>query len=120
MKQDLYKVPIVSSWGAVTLVRHEGLITPDHRWTVIALDEKNLPIKPEDLDAKPLAVKSFIVVTRRTGDPTPTETEIQFCAAWKKALTGIGVQLADYIVLCGDSHYSFADDRVWGPGPKGF
>lgn len=118
MKQDLYKIPIVNSWGAVTLVNHEGLITPDHRWTAIALDEQNLPIRPEDLESNPQAVKSVIVVTRRTGNPTPTETEIKFAAAWKKALAPI--PLADYIIICGGSHYSFDSEKVEGPGRMGF
>lgn len=118
MKQDLYKVPIVSSWGAVTLVNHEGLITPERRWTAIALDDKNLPIRPEDVKSNPGAVKSVIVVTRRTGDPTPSETEIKYAKAWKKALAP--VPLADYIIICGGSHYSFASEKIEGPGPKGF
>ena len=118
MKQDLYKVPIVSSWGAVTLVNHEGLITPDHRWTAISLDDRNLPIRPEDLEQNLKAVKSVIVVTRRTGNPTPTQQEIQYAAAWKKALAP--VPLADYIIICGGSHYSFASEKIEGPGRMGF
>ena len=122
MKQDLYKIPIVSSWGAVTLVTHEGLITPMQHWTVISLDENNVPIRPEDVYQNPFAanVKAVIVVTRRTGDPAPTEDEIKFCAAWKKAVEGLGAKLADYIIICGGSHYSFASERIEGPGPKGF
>lgn len=117
-KQDLYKVPIVSSWGAVTLINHEGLITPEHRWTAIPLDEKNLPIRPEDLERNPGAVKSVIVVIRRTGNPTPTQEEVQYAAAWKKALAP--VPLADFIIICGASHYSFASEKVEGPGRMGF
>lgn len=119
-KQDLYKVPIISSWGAVTLVNHEGLIDPMHRVAAIALDEKNLPMRPEELDRDPMRMKSLVVVTRRTGDPRPSDLEISFCAAWKKALDGSGVVLADYIVMSGGSHYSFATEKVEGPGPKGF
>lgn len=120
MKQDLYKVPIISSWGAVTLVNQEGLIDPMHRVAAIALDEKNLPMRPEELDRDPMRMKSLVVVTRRTGDPRPSDLEISFCAAWKKALDGSGVVLADYIIMSGGSHYSFATEKVEGPGPKGF
>lgn len=123
MKTDYYKIPIVSSWGAVTLVNHEGLITPEQRWTIISLDENNLPIRPEDyVDQNPFAgnVKSVIVVIRRTGDPTPTDIDIKCCEAWKNALNMIGVALTDFIIMCGGSHYSFASEKVEGPGPKGF
>lgn len=117
-KQDLYKVPIVSSWGAVTFVNHEVLIDPLHRACTIALDKDNLPIKPEDIT--PLNIKAVIVVTRRTGDPTPTEQEKQFCEAWRKALEETPAVLADYIIICGASHYSFASEKVEGPGRMGF
>lgn len=122
MKTDYYKIPIVSSWGAVTLVNHEGLITPEHRWTIISLDEKNLPIRPEDVLHNLCAgnVKSAIVVIRRTGDPKPTDLDIKCCEAWKNALDKTDVKLADFIIMCGGSHYSFAAERTEGPGPKGF
>lgn len=118
MKQDLYKVPIVSSWGAVTLVNHEGLIDPLHRTCVITLDKDSRPIRPGDVT--PENAKSIIVVTRRTGDPTPTEQEKQFCEAWRKALEETPAVLADYIIICGASHYSFASEKVEGPGRMGF
>ena len=123
MKTDYYKIPIVSSWGAVTLVHHEGLITPERRWTVISLDEKNLPIRPEDLFPDAFSsgrVKSVIVVIRRTGDPTPTDLDVKCCEAWKNAFDKLDVKLADFIIICGGSHYSFAAEKVEGPGPKGF
>lgn len=120
MKTDYYKIPIVSSWGAVTLVNHEGLITPGRLWTLIALDENKLPLRPEDASPLSPRVKSVIVVIRRAGDPTPTPAEIKYCGAWKKAIEGLGAQLADFIVMCGSSHYSFASEKVEGPGPKGF
>lgn len=119
MEQDIYKTPILNSRSAVTLVKHEGLITPEHRCATISLDANHLPIRPEDIESDPLAVKSVIVVTRRTGDPTPTPTEIEFCAAWKKALDGTGVQLVDYIIMSGGAYYSFADERTRGRKPKG-
>lgn len=122
MKTDYYKIPIVSSWGAVTLVNHEGLITPEQRWTVISLDGNNIPIRPEEISQNPFAanVKSVIVVVRRTGDPTPTEEDLKYCAAWKKSVEALGAKLADYIIMCGGSHFSFASEKVEGPGPKGF
>lgn len=114
----LYRTPIINSWGAVTLVNHCGLITPEKRWCVISLDKDSRPIYPEDVT--PGNLKSFIVVTRRTGDPTPTKEEVMFCEAWRKAAEDAGSTLVDYIIMCGAHHYSFADEQVHGPGKIGF
>lgn len=121
-EEQLYKTPIVSSWGAVNFVNHSsyGLINPEHPCAVIFLDENNCPRYLEDAENDPLKTKSFVVVVRRSGDPRPTETDIKCCEAWKKACEGTGIDLADYIIVCGGSHYSFASEKVEGPGPKGF
>ncbi len=122
MKEEiLYKTPIVNSWGAVTLVNHCGLITPDHPKTVIFLDENGRPRHLGDAKNEPLKTKALIVVQRRTGDPHPTEIEIEECKAWKEICNKMGdVKLADFIIMSGAHHYSFADETVQGPGPKGF
>lgn len=117
-EKTLYKTPIVNSWGAVTLVNHCGLITPEKRWCVISLDKDGKPIYPENVG--PDKVRSIILVTRRTGDPTPTKEELLFCDAWRKAAESAGISLTDYIIICGGSHYSFASERVEGPGRMGF
>lgn len=119
-EKTLYNTPIVNSWGAVTFVNHTGLLTPDHPQNAIPLDKDNKPLHVEDATANPDKLDGFIVVHRRTGDPRPTEGEIKTCEAWKKALEKIRVRLVDFIIICGGSHYSFATEKVEGPGPKGF
>lgn len=119
-ENQLYQTPILNSWGVVTLVNYCGLITPERRTTVVFLGEGNKPIRPEDVAENPGLAKSCVVVTRRTGDPRPTEADRKSCDAWHKALAGTNLMLSDYIIICGGSHYSFANERVEGPGPKGF
>lgn len=119
-EKTLYGTPINSSWGAVTFVNHTGLITPDHRLAVILLDKDSKPRHLDEANADPLGTKGFIVLVRRTGDPRPTEAEIEMCKAWKKAAADTAISLVDFIIICGGSHYSFASEKVEGPGPKGF
>ena len=121
MKEEiLYKTPIVNSWGAVTFVNHTGLITPDHKFAIIMLDKDGKPRHLDEANADPLGTKGFIVLVRRTGDPRPTEAEIEMCKAWRKAAAETNVAFVDFIIMCGGSHYSFASEKVEGPGPKGF
>lgn len=119
-EKTLYGTPINSSWGAVTFVNHTGLITPDHRTAVILLDKDSKPRHLDEANADPLGTKGFIVLVRRTGDPRPTEAEIEMCKAWKKAAADTAISIVDFIIICGGSHYSFASEKVEGPGPKGF
>jgi hypothetical protein len=119
-EKTLYNTPINNSWGAVTFVNHTGLLTPDHPQNAIPLDKDNKPLYQEDARAYPGKLDGFIVVHRRTGDPRPTEGEIKVCEAWKKTLSLLDLRFVDFIIICGASHYSFANEKVEGPGPKGF
>ena len=119
-EKTLYNTPIVNSWGAVTFVNHTGLITPDHKIAAIMLDKDGKPRHLDEANADPLGTKGLIVLVRRTGDQRPTEAEIEMCKAWRKAAAGTNVAFVDFIIMCGGSHYSFASEKVEGPGPKGF
>lgn len=118
-EKTLYNTPINNSWGAVTFVNYTGLITPDHKMAAILLDKDNKPRHMYEANADPLGTKGIIVLVRRTGDPRPTEAEIEMCKAWKD-VAGSTIVLVDFIIMCGGSHYSFATEKVEGPGPKGF
>ena len=120
-EKQAFSTPITNSWGAVTFVNHGfALVDSDHPNTCILLDKDNIPIRLEDAEKNPLGTKGFIVVVRRTGDPRPTEDEIKMAESWKKAVIGTDIKIVDFIIICGGSHYSFATEKVEGPGPKGF
>lgn len=119
-ENTLYNTPIVSSWGAVTFVNHTGLLTPDHPQSAIFIDKDSKPLRIEDASAHVDRIAGVIIVHRRTGDPRPTEWEIKACDAWRRALAPFKLGLVDFIIICGGSHYSFASEKVEGPGRMGF
>ena len=115
-EKTLYDTPIKNSLGAVTLVNQCGLIYPGYQCTVIFLDENDKPLYPEDAKNNPKCLNGLIVVHRRTGDPHPTDEEIKTADAWRKTLALTDIRFVDYIIICGGSHYSFAAEKVVGPG----
>lgn len=112
----LYETPITSSRDAVSFALRTGIIDPDHKHAAILLDKDGRPRRLSEADADPLGTKGFIYLMRRTGDPAPEEHEVWLCDALRKAAAGTRTKFVDFIIICGGSHYSFAAEKVVGPG----
>jgi len=111
---NIVNKPVRTSSDIVSLIYETGMLTPFHKDAYLFFDDNNV------LCARDNATQ-FAYVKRRTGDPTPTLEEIEFCKGLKKvAEYSSRLSFMDFIIMCGGSHYSFATEKVEGPGPNGF
>ena len=55
----------------------------------------------------------ILVHNHPSGNPTPGKEDLERTAAIKKAADTFDISILDHIVVCDDSFYSFADDRLY-------
>lgn len=77
-----------------------------HDWPrLILIDKDNKPL------SRGKAGAGFVYVTRRAGDPAPTQADITTAEASKKAAEDLGRKFVDYIIIGTGYYYSFARER---------
>lgn len=107
------KRPITSSLQAVRYALRTNLNPTD--WPrVIHTDEEDRPLLRSAGGGF-----GFIYLTKRSGDPTPTDIDRAIAEAAKMAADQLDRRFIDYIIIGTDSYYSFADERIISFRPVG-
>ena len=98
--------PIESALGAVRYATKRAVNPLD--WPqIIQVDEKQVPLPRNQGGGA-----GFIVVEKRAGDPTPTDTDIMKAEATRAAADQLDRSFVDYIIIGTGCYYSFADERI--------
>ncbi|WP_416376402.1 RadC family protein [Tritonibacter multivorans] len=117
---------VISSWDALLDYCHT---TMAHRETeqfrVLFLDRKNVliadeaqaqgtvdhvPVYPREVAKRALELNSsalILVHNHPSGDPTPSEADIQMTAQIDMALSALGIALHDHLIIGADAEISF-------------
>ena len=117
---------VISSWDALLDYCHT---TMAHRETeqfrVLFLDRKNVliadetqaqgtvdhvPVYPREVAKRALELNSsalILVHNHPSGDPTPSDADIQMTAQIDMALTALGITLHDHLIIGAEAEMSF-------------
>lgn len=131
LREEIKERPVIGSWSALldylaVAMQHE----PAEHFRILFLDRKNILIKDEvqsrgTVDHTPLyprevvkralelAASAIIMVHNHpSGDPTPSQADIDMTRQVVNALSQVGITVHDHIVVGKNRHTSFKAQRL--------
>jgi DNA repair protein RadC len=131
LREPVEERPLIGSWSALidylhVTLRHE----PTEQMRLIYLDKKNhlikdelhsrgtidhVPLYPREVLRRVLAVGAcavIIVHNHPSGDPAPSQADIDMTRQLATALTSIDVALHDHVVIAGSRHTSMRSSHL--------
>jgi DNA repair protein RadC len=131
LREQIQDRPVISSWSALldylqVTLSHE----PIEQFRVMFLDRKNVLIKDEvqqrgTVDHTPLypreivkralelAASAIIMVHNHpSGDPTPSRADLEMTQQVVTALSAVGIQVHDHVIVGKNKHTSFKSQRL--------
>jgi DNA repair protein RadC len=131
LREQIRERPVLSSWSALldylqVALSHE----PIEQFRVLFLDRKNVLIKDEvqqrgTVDHTPLypreivkralelAASAIIMVHNHpSGDPTPSRADLDMTQQVVAALSAVGIQVHDHVIVGKNRHTSFKSQRL--------
>ena len=131
LKEEIRDRPVIGSWSALLdylqlALSHE----PIEQFRVMFLDRKNVLIKDEvqqrgTVDHTPLYPREIVkralelgasaiimVHNHPSGDPTPSQADLDMTRQVVAALSAVGITLHDHVVVGRNRHLSFKSQRL--------
>jgi DNA repair protein RadC len=132
LKEEIEERPVIGSWTALIdyltfAMQHE----PAEHFRILFLDRKNILIRDEvqsrgTVDHTPLyprevvkralelAASAIIMVHNHpSGDPTPSQADIEMTRQVVNALAQVGITVHDHIIVGKNRHTSFRTQRLF-------
>jgi DNA repair protein RadC len=130
--------PVMSSWAALIDYCHTAMAHLEtEQFRVLYLDRKNVliadeeqargtvdhvPVYPREVAKRALELNAsalILVHNHPSGDPTPSQSDIDMTARIQAACEALGITLHDHLIVGKSSELSFRPQRAPRPGPRG-
>lgn len=131
LSHEIEEKPVISSWQALLKYCAASMgHGKKEQFRIFFLDKKNkliadelqqegtvdhTPVYPREVvkRALELAASSIILVHNHpSGDPTPSNADIQMTKKISQAIAVVGINLHDHVIIGGKKHYSFASNGL--------
>lgn len=126
LKEQIRDRPVIGSWSALIDYLHTALAHEScEQFRILFLDRKNILIRDEQqsrgtVDHTPLYPREVVkralelgasaiimVHNHPSGDPTPSQPDIEMTRAVVKALAAVNIQVHDHVIVGKNRHLSF-------------
>jgi DNA repair protein RadC len=131
LREEFQEGPVIGSWTALldylkVALAHE----PIEQFRVLFLDRKNLlirdemqqrgtvdhtPLYPREIARRALELRASAIImvhNHPSGDPTPSQADIEMTRQVVQALDAVGITLHDHVIVGKSRHVSFKSQRL--------
>jgi len=131
LREEVQERPVIGSWSALldylrVALAHE----PIEQFRVMFLDRKNVlirdemqqrgtvdhtPLYPREIARRALELRASAIImvhNHPSGDPTPSQADIEMTRQVGQALDAVGITLHDHVIVGRNRHTSFKSQRL--------
>jgi DNA repair protein RadC len=131
LREEIQERPVIGSWTALldylrVALAHE----PIEQFRVLFLDRKNVlirdemqqrgtvdhtPLYPREIARRALELRASAIImvhNHPSGDPTPSQADVEMTRQVVQALEAVGITLHDHVIVGKSRHTSFKSQRL--------
>jgi DNA repair protein RadC len=131
LKEEIKDRPVISSWTAlIDYLRLAMTHEPTEHFRILFLDRKNIlirdevqsrgtvdhtPLYPREVVKRALELSASAIImvhNHPSGDPTPSEADIEMTRQVIAALQGVDIAVHDHVIIGKNKHTSFKSSRL--------